>query len=195
MLICDRHHSYPADKDAEPNFNLTVAEDTGNRLPFRVTGTSDLEDNPLDTVQMNMSTCSRSEGWWGVSGITVDDRRDYYVTRSGVTNPTMQLTFDESSASLSIRTWIIANTLSEEDEKTPRISSMLTIDFLGKIDSARSDILNERNPVTWTPSVGFGNNSLNLDFRSGAIAAVRVNMCKIWSILGAIVLANMFLVY
>ncbi|KAJ6030652.1 uncharacterized protein N7446_000285 [Penicillium canescens] len=182
-------YSFPTSRDTKPDFNLTVAEDTGNGLPFRVTGSSELEQNPLGTLQMNMSTCSRTEGWWGVVPISLDDDLDDV---SGVINPTLQLAFDDSSASFSIRSWIVANTLAEEDEETPRISARLTIEFLGRIDAARSDVLNEGTPVTWTPSMGFGNNSLSSDYESGALAAARVNIRQIWSILGA-VLAYIFI--
>jgi hypothetical protein len=138
---------------------------------------------------MNMSTCFRTEGWWSVNPISPGDDLDDV---SGVVNPTVQLTFDDSSTSFSIRSWIVANTLAEEDEETPRISARLTIEFLGRIDAARSDVLNARTPVTWTPSMGFGNNSQNLDYESGALAAAGVNIRQIWSILGA-VLAYIFI--
>jgi hypothetical protein len=132
---------------------------------------------------MNMSTCTRTEGWWGVDPISIDGNRDDI---SGVTNPTLQLTFDDSSASFSIQSWIYANAFAKTDEETPRISGILTIDFLGRIDAARSDVLNEGTPVTWTPSMGFGNNSLSLDYGSGALAAAGVNIGQMWSILGAV---------
>ncbi|KAJ5519885.1 hypothetical protein N7463_000338 [Penicillium fimorum] len=184
-------YSYPASTDAEPYFNLTVAEDTGNGLPFRVTGSSELADNPLENLQMNMSTCSRSEGWWGVGPISLANGLDDI---DSVTNPTLQLTFDDTSASFSIQSWIVANTLGEEDEETetPSISGRLTIEFLGRIDAARSDVLNEGTPVTWTPSMGFGNNSLSLDYGSGALATAGVNIRQIWITLGA-VLAYIFI--
>jgi hypothetical protein len=188
-LIFDRRYSFPTSSDTKPDFNLTIAEDTGNGLPFRVTGSSELEQNPLGTLQMNMSTCFRTEGWWAVVPIPLYDDLDDV---SGVTNPTVQLTFDDSSASFNIRSWVVANTLAEEDEETPRISARLTIEFLGRIDAARSDVLNKGTPVTWTPSIGFGNNSLNLDYESGALVAAGVNIRQIWCILGAI-LAYIFI--
>jgi hypothetical protein len=129
-----------------------------------------------------MSTCSRTEGWWAVVPIPLHNDLDGV---SGVTNPTVQLTFDDSSASFSIRSWVVANTLAEEEE-APSISARLTIEFLGRIDAARSDVLNEGTPVTWTPSMGFGNNSLSLDYESGALAAAEVNVRQIWSVLGAV---------
>lgn len=181
-LICDRRYSYSATRE-KPDFNLTVAEDTGNGLPFRVIGSSELENNPLGGLQMNMSTCSGTEGWWGVGPISLGDDLDDI---SGVTNPTVQLTFDDSSASFSIQSWVVANTLGEEDEETIKVSARLTMEFLGRIDAARSDVLNKGTPVIWTPSMGFGNNSLSLDYESGAPAAAGVNIRHIWSILGAI---------
>jgi hypothetical protein len=151
-----------------------------------VTGSSELEQNPLATLQMNMSTCSRTEGWWAANPISLGDDLDDI---SGLANPTVQLTFDDSSTSFRIQSWVRANTLAEKGEETPRISARLTIEFLGRIDAARSDVLNEGTPVTWTRSMGFGNNSLSLDYESGALAAAGVS---IWSILGA-VLAYIFI--
>lgn len=180
-LICDRRYPYSATRE-KPDFNLTVADDTGNGLPFRVIGSSELENNPLGGLQMNMSTCSGTEGWWGVGPISLGDDLDDI---SGVTNPTVQLTFDDSSASFSIQSWVVANTLGEEDEETIKVSARLTMEFLGRIDAARSDVLNKGTPVIWTPSMGFGNNSLSLDYESGALAA-GVNIRHIWSILGAV---------
>lgn len=190
-LICDRDREETNSDTLKPDFNLTVAKDSGNGLPFRVTGNSELEDNPLHGLRMNMSTCSLIEGWWGVAPITPLSYSFEDVI--GLTYPGVQLTFDNPSASFSIHSSIAANTLPEEDEETPRITAKLTNDFLGRIDAARSDVLNKGTPVTWTPSMGFGNNSLSLDYRSGALAAAGVNIRQIWSILGA-VLTYIFLV-
>jgi hypothetical protein len=131
-----------------------------------------------------MSTCTRTEGWWAFIPIPIGIKLDDV---SGTTNPTVQLTFDDSSASFSLQSWAVANTLNEEEEETPSISARLTIEFLGRIDAARSDVLNKGTPVTWTPSLGFGNNSLNLDFfESSALAAAGVNIRHMWSIMGPV---------
>lgn len=183
-LICHRRHLYPTSRYTKQDFNLTVAEGTGDGVPFRVTGSSELERNPLGTLQANMSTCTRTEGWWAFIPIPIGIKLDDV---SGTTNPTVQLTFDDSSASFSLQSWAVANTLNEEEEETPSISARLTIEFLGRIDAARSDVLNKGTPVTWTPSLGFGNNSLNLDFfESSALAAAGVNIRHMWSIMGPV---------
>ncbi|CAG7968424.1 unnamed protein product [Penicillium salamii] len=172
-------YSYPASESTKPEFNLTVAEESGNGLPFRVTGGSELERNPLDTLQMNMSTCFRTEGWWAAGPISLNNSFGI----PGITNPTLQLAFEDSSASFSIGSWFLANTLAEEGEETPRIYGRVTIEFLGRIDAARSDILNKRTPVTWTPSLGFGNNSRGLDYESGAFVTASVTIGWILGIL------------
>lgn len=182
-LICDRRGGYPASREIKPDFNLTVAEDTGNGLPFRVTGSSKLESNPIQGLQMNMSTCSRTEGWWGVVPLPIRYDLDDFRNEA---SPTLQLSFDDLSASFSIHSWIVANTFYEEDKDTSRIFAKLTIEFLGRMDTARSDVLNKGTPVTWTRSVGFGNSSLSLNYKSGARATARVNIRQIWSILGAV---------
>jgi hypothetical protein len=184
-LICDRDRGYEdLNDDIKPYFNLTVAEDSGNGLPFRVTGNSKLENSAFPGFEMNMSTCSLIEGWWGVGPISPLSYSFEDVV--GITYPGVQLTFDNPSASFSIHSWVSANIFPEKDGETPQITAKLTIDFLGRIDTARSDVLNKGTPVSWTPSMGFGNNSLSLDYRSGALVAVGVNIRQIWSILGAV---------
>ncbi|KAL2857302.1 hypothetical protein BJY01DRAFT_242373 [Aspergillus pseudoustus] len=152
--------------DGKPSFNLTVNENSGNGLPFRVTGSSELRKNPLKVVQMNMTSCSEPIGWWGVVPVTKGE----FDGLESVPFPTVQLAFDDASASFSIRSSVLANTLadrSDEDEEapvTPQISAKLSIEFLGSIDPARSDILSEKAPVTWMRTVGFSNNSMNLGY-------------------------------
>ena len=139
--------------------------------------------NPIQGLQMNMSTCSLIEGWWGVvpisPGFGLDDVR-------GVTIPTLQLSFDDSSASFSVQSSIVANTFVEGDKNTPDIYGKLTIEFLGNADAARSDILNKKTPVTWTATMGFGNNSLSLDYESAASAISPVNTCQVLGTMAAV---------
>lgn len=136
-----------------------------------------------------MSTCSLIEGWWGVvpisPGFDLDDVR-------GVTIPTLQLSFDDSSASFTVLSSIVANSFVEGDKKTPDIYGKLTIEFLGKADAARSDILNKGTPVTWTATMGFGNNSLSLDYESAAFSMAQGNIHQVLGVMGA-VLAYIFI--
>ncbi|KAL2823796.1 hypothetical protein BDW59DRAFT_162959 [Aspergillus cavernicola] len=172
-------------EETEPDFNLTVSDASGVDSPFQVLGTSELDDNPLPGVQMNMSSCAHSEAWWGV-GFVSEDWDDEDI---GVTNPSLQLSFDSYLANFEIQSWIVANTLGDEEDPTLPIVARMSVQFLGRHDDARSDILDSGVPVTWTPTVGFGNNTLNLDYESAAVAVglggLRVGV--LWGGLGAAV--------
>ncbi|EAU31073.1 predicted protein [Aspergillus terreus NIH2624] len=164
---------YPS--DTEPKFNLTVSG--GSDTPFRITGSSNLEQNPLPSLSMNMSSCSQIEAWWGLSpvssGASWADEDD--INLLGLIDPALTLTFDQHSAGLLIRTSAVMNTLGGEpgEDDTPALAGKMTVEFLGRGDAARSDVLNGGDEPSWTPTVGFGNNSMNLDYKSGA-GSVRV---------------------
>ncbi|KAL2862419.1 uncharacterized protein BJX67DRAFT_366448 [Aspergillus lucknowensis] len=162
-------YAYPGYGD--PTFNLTLASGSGNGSPFRVTGASELEQNPLPAMEMNMTSCVEPVAWWSANFASEDWDDDDL----GVTNPTLQLTFDGASANLRVESWVFANTLharvdDREEDPTPAIAARMSIEFLGRVDAARSDVLNgEGSEPSWTPTLGFGNNSLNLDFESGGV--------------------------
>ncbi|KAF9893497.1 hypothetical protein FE257_010809 [Aspergillus nanangensis] len=168
-------------EDGEPNFNLTVADGSGNGSPFRVMGTSGLDDNPLPPFQMNMSSCTDIESWWGASFVSQDSDDE----GMGISNPVLQLVFDDHSANLEIQSWIWANTLGHaDDDKTLPIVARVSVEFLGRADAARSDILNPGSPPTWTPTMGFMNNSLSLDCESTAASAGKGRMGLLLVVLG-----------
>ncbi|KAL4862175.1 hypothetical protein BDV12DRAFT_203292 [Aspergillus spectabilis] len=155
----------------DPNFNLTVSENSGSEnTPFRVHGTTSAQapadEIPIPGFQMNMSSCTQIEAWWGA--VFASEKWD--DERMGVINPTLALTFDAHSANFALQGFIFANTLGdeEEEEETLPIVARVAVEFLGRHDDARSDILDEGTPVSWTPTVGFGNNSANLDYEGGA---------------------------
>jgi hypothetical protein len=141
----------------DPNFNLSMVESTGADTPYRVTGSSSGEDNSLQGLQTNMSSCSKIEDWWGVT---------FY---SGIVMPALQLTFDAHAASFMLASGAVMNTLgtSNSDDDMPQLAGRIAVEFLGRIDEARSDVLvspgSEGEP-RWLRTVGFGNNSANLDY-------------------------------
>ncbi|KAL5361825.1 hypothetical protein BJX96DRAFT_176589 [Aspergillus floccosus] len=173
-IEASRYH-YPS--DFEPKFNLTVSS-RSDSSPFRITGSSKLAENPISPLYMNMSSCSQIEAWWGLSPVSSGalwaDKED--ISLLGLTDPTLTLTFDEHSAGLSIRTSAVMNTLGGEpgDGDTPALAGKLTIEFLGRGDAARSDVLNEGDEPSWMPTVGFGNNSMNLDYGTSGAGSIRV---------------------
>ncbi|KAL3432956.1 hypothetical protein BDV09DRAFT_118128 [Aspergillus tetrazonus] len=141
----------------DPNFNLSMVESTGSDTPYRVTGSSSGEDNSLQGLQTNMSSCSKIEDWWGVT---------FY---SEIVMPALQLTFDAHAASFMLASGAVMNTLgtSNSDDDMPQLAGRIAVEFLGRIDEARSDVL--RSPGSegepkWLRTVGFGNNSANLDY-------------------------------
>ncbi|KAL4739573.1 hypothetical protein BDV11DRAFT_169985 [Aspergillus similis] len=141
----------------DPNFNLSMVETTGAATPYRVTGSSSLEISALHGLQTNMSSCSKLEDWWGVT----------FFSQLGM--PALQVTFDAHAASFALVSGAVMNTLgsTNSDEEMPQLAGRIAVEFLGRVDEARSDVL--RSPGSegeprWLRTVGFGNNSANLDY-------------------------------
>ncbi|KAL4885786.1 hypothetical protein BJY04DRAFT_179193 [Aspergillus karnatakaensis] len=65
-------------------------------------------------------------------------------------------------------------------DDAPPLAGRASIEFWGRIDDARSDILNNRTPVTWTPTVGWQNNSANLDYGGNDGASLYSEMGLGW---------------
>ncbi|RDW68965.1 uncharacterized protein DSM5745_08725 [Aspergillus mulundensis] len=147
-------------ESTDPNFNLSISDNSGSDTPYRLSGSSSDESNPLPTLQTNMSSCSRLEDWWGVS------------FSSELTFPALQVTFDARSANFALVSGAVMNTLRREDddeEETPQLAGRISVEFLGSIDEARSDVLDSpggEGEPRWIRSVGFGNYSANLDYGS-----------------------------
>lgn len=148
----------------DPNFNLSMVESTGVDTPYRVTGLSSEEDNSLQGLQTNMSSCSKIEDWWGVT------------FSSQIAMPALQVTFDAHAASFMLVSGAVMNTLgtSSSDEEMPQLAGRIAVEFLGRVDEARSDVL--RSPGSdgeprWLRTVGFGNNSANLDYEPESAAS------------------------
>ncbi|KAL4751031.1 hypothetical protein BDW72DRAFT_100230 [Aspergillus terricola var. indicus] len=141
----------------DPNFNLSMVDSTEADTPYRVTGSSSLEYSALQTVQTNMSSCSKIEDWWGVT------------FSSQLAMPALQVTFDAHAASFMLVSGAVMNILgtTNSDEEMPQLAGRIAVEFLGRVDEARSDVL--RSPGSegeprWLRTVGFGNNSANLDY-------------------------------
>ncbi|KAL4871465.1 hypothetical protein BDV12DRAFT_183836 [Aspergillus spectabilis] len=151
----------------DPNMNLTVSETSGvDDTLFRVHGTTNADEISIPAFEINMSSCARTEAWWGADFAS----EDWDDEGMGVVNPTLRLTFDAHSANFALQGFIFAYAWGEEEdeEETLPIVARVAVEFLGRHDDARSDILDEGTPVSWTPTVGFGNNSLNLDYEGGS---------------------------
>ncbi|KAL4924979.1 uncharacterized protein BDV17DRAFT_294926 [Aspergillus undulatus] len=98
----------------------------------------------------------------------------------GVSNATLELVFDRHSANFKLQGWLWLSHFvpdgddDDDDDETLPLAGRVIVGFLGTIDEARSDVLNGDggdDEVTWTKSVGFGNNSANIDYDQTGAAA------------------------
>ncbi|KAL4905478.1 hypothetical protein BDW74DRAFT_177846 [Aspergillus multicolor] len=131
-------------------FNLSMSDcdnlRSGSDRPYRLTSSSSDETSPLPTLQTNMSSCSKIQDWWGI-------------------------TFDAHSANFALISGAVMNMLRREDdghdeEETPQLAGRIAVEFLGSIDGARSDVLDEpgsEGEPRWIRFVAFGNYAANLD--------------------------------
>ncbi|KAL5342115.1 hypothetical protein BJX70DRAFT_357003 [Aspergillus crustosus] len=164
--VSRRAYGYETTK---PNFNLTVTET--DTAPFRALGTTEADNVGIPGFQMNMSSCTQSEAWWAAG---------FASQEQDVLNPALALAFDSHSANFRLEGFIIANTLGGDaeaeggDDETLPVLGRVSVEFLGRHDDARSDLLGEGTPVRWIPTVGFGNNSLNLDYEGGGVKSMRM---------------------
>ncbi|KAJ6000885.1 hypothetical protein N7481_001294 [Penicillium waksmanii] len=154
--------------------------------PFRVLGTSDFGETNLLGFRMNMSSCTNSVSWWDAQWASEDWDDD----EIDVENATLTLTFDSHSANFMLQGYIYAQVLNkDEEEETLPIDAKIKVEFLGNHDDARSDILNEGVPVSWTSTVGFGNNSANIDYETGGAGPVYGMLPGglVWGLVGFVV--------
>ncbi|KAE8365043.1 hypothetical protein BDV27DRAFT_157242 [Aspergillus caelatus] len=139
----------------KPYFNLSLENDLGP--PYHITGASNDTGRGVKTVEMNMSSCDDpADTWWGLSFL---DHGDYNPEGIPITEPIVSVMFDNQSASFSFNGWFLIN-----NEKGDAMYGEGSIEFLGKIDPLHSDILNKGSNPSWTPTLGFGNSSMNMKF-------------------------------
>ncbi|KAF9891496.1 hypothetical protein FE257_003963 [Aspergillus nanangensis] len=154
--------------------------------PFRVLGTLDPDEKTYPGFRMNMSSCTEPVSWWDALWAS----EEWDDEGMGVQDPALTVTFDSHSSSFVLKGYIFAGVLhEEEEEQTLPIVAELAVEFRGRHDDARSDILNEGVPVTWTPTVGFGNNSKNLDYGT-ASSGVGYGILRgdwAWAVVGVVV--------
>ncbi|KAL4865735.1 hypothetical protein BDV12DRAFT_199814 [Aspergillus spectabilis] len=146
-------------------FNLSLSSDSSSSSsssntgpPYTLAGSSNHFDlSTLSPMQYNMSSCDGFDDvWWGSNWHDASSNGPVPFT-----DPAVTIIFDNTSAHFRVEGWVITNT--EGDEI---FWARASIEFMGTLDAARSDILNGGTTPSWTPTVGFGNNSMNLDFGS-----------------------------
>ncbi|GAB1196781.1 hypothetical protein APSETT444_006056 [Aspergillus pseudonomiae] len=166
----------------KPYFNLSLENELGP--PYHITGASNDTGRGVRAVEMNMSSCDDSaDTWWGLNFL---DQGDHNPKNIPITEPIASLMFDNQSASFSFSGWFLVN-----NEKGDAMYGEGSIEFLGKIDPLHSDILNKGNKPSWVPTLGFGNNSMNMGFEEEGQDSMAVrngvhNWLIIWPILGLI---------
>lgn len=81
-------------------------------------------------------------------------------------DPTINLEFDSKSANMSMGTYTRAVIVSlTVDERVVHVSGYINVTFRGVVDSLRSDVMvNDSDTPAWLRSVGFNNNSLNIQY-------------------------------
>jgi hypothetical protein len=131
----------------------------------------------IRTFDMDMKPCNSSIES-GQSYILLIDR-DYGINTAGWdwTYPKVDIQFDSQTANLTVDGFAAAfpyrnsntafgqNNLVNSDE----VQGKIKISFFGVIDPYHSDALvNTSTTPTWLRTVGFGNNSMNIGYNSGA---------------------------
>ncbi|KAE8139823.1 hypothetical protein BDV38DRAFT_280739 [Aspergillus pseudotamarii] len=163
----------------KPYFNFSLANDLGP--PYHITGVSNDTGRGIKTVEMNMSSCDDpADTWWG---LTFLDQGNYNPEKIPITEPIASVMFDNQSASFSLNGWFLIN-----NEKGDAMYGEGLIEFLGKIDPLHSDISNKGGNPSWTPTLGFGNNSMNMRFGEESQESVAFrNGAREWLILWPLV--------
>jgi cobalamin biosynthesis protein CobD/CbiB len=108
-------------------------------------------------MQWNMSSCvSAAETWWGGSLLRADA---YGLDMLNVTDPVITGRFDNQSATFTISGFFRANTDARQPNSGRSLSALagrISIEFLGRIDSMRSDPLSiGQDGPEWKPVIGF----------------------------------------
>lgn len=91
------------------------------------------------------------------------------VNGTNLTNPTIDLQFDDSTANLTLQGYAEAGAVYGTEPFTTSGSTVVWGEFSltlsGVIDKYHSDVLrNDTNTPTWLPTVGYNNNSANIGY-------------------------------
>ncbi|RAK98761.1 uncharacterized protein BO80DRAFT_466722 [Aspergillus ibericus CBS 121593] len=149
------------------NFNLDITTVDASTSTYRISAnyTYDL----LSSVSLNLGSCDLAEysDTWIV----------YLLNQNQIvpdwfnwTYPTIDVRFDNSTANLTIEGQFGATAYDTQGNQTSTwMAGSIKMVFRGVVDNARSDVLVQgEDQPTWLRTLGFGNNSLNLDDSSSA---------------------------
>lgn len=153
-------------------FNLTLSSNSKSSYALTSDNGGLFLDKEMITFNANMSSCSSLES------------NEYRMiptplTPSGVPGgrwayPSVNLKFDSRTANITVdgyflgTSYLWANTTGGRSPLGPTtVNGRISLSFNGVIDTYHSDLLlNESAIPKWIRTVGFGNNSLNIGYRS-----------------------------
>lgn len=129
-------------------------------MPFTVSGKLAHPSRSVRSMQLNTSSCNlAADTWWGVNFLDVNATAGIPLA-----DPSFRVQFDDKSASFQYAGYFRMNTdpgnkvLDNGDPRRSVLVGTVTVDFLGHIDAAMSDVLvpNAHEP-RWIPVIGWGN--------------------------------------
>lgn len=160
-------------------------------MPFTVTGKWVHKYASVKSMQVNTSSCGlATDTWWGAVFLDSNDTAGIPLA-----DPTFKLQFDDKSANFQYTGFFRMNTdpgnkvLDNGDEEKSVLVGTVTVDFLGHIDTERSDVLvpNAGKP-RWTPVIGWGNGTGTIDEGTAGNAGVLSRGSPGWIVWGSVVL-------
>jgi hypothetical protein len=131
-----------------------------------------------------MSQCDNAtETWWGGHIMRTSSRP--WIDRVHLVDPVLTGQFDDQAAS-----WTLNGVFKLNNDVRPvgTLGGDITVDFLGRIDAARSDELLSGEQPDWKPIVGFSRSTVSGDAESNGF--MTETMSYRGYILGAILVAR-----
>ncbi|KAJ5201683.1 uncharacterized protein N7498_006346 [Penicillium cinerascens] len=163
-------------------FNLTLSP-RAKEAPYNLTGIIKNADARLDTFDLDLRSCNTS----------IESSQNYMslIDRDWSNNagwnwtyPSVDLQFDSQTANFTVNGyaaafpyWLSSTASGEHRQLGPdEVQGTIKISFFGVIDPYHSDTLvNTSTTPTWLRTVGFGNNSMNIGYDSGALGWPRAS--------------------
>ncbi|PWY81690.1 hypothetical protein BO94DRAFT_576631 [Aspergillus sclerotioniger CBS 115572] len=149
------------------NFDLDLTTIDTSPSTYRLSGAYTYNFR-YSTLLLNLTSCNAPEysDTWRMFLIN----QDLIIPGLNWTYPTIDVRFDNTTANLTINGQFGAYAYDTQGNETGTwMAGAVKMVFRGVVDNAKSDVLVQReDQPTWLRTLGFGNNSLNLNYRSGA---------------------------
>ncbi|KAJ5625067.1 hypothetical protein N7510_001376 [Penicillium lagena] len=165
----------PSDHSVNDIFNLTLSYGV-KEAPYNLTGAIKDADEMLDTFDMDLKPCNTSTES-SQNYISLIDRDWSNNAGWNWTYPAVDLQFDSQTANFTVNGYAaafpyrVSYTEGGENRQIgpDEVQGKIKVSFFGVIDPYHSDTLvNTSTTPTWLRTVGFGNNSMNIGYDSGA---------------------------